>query len=162
MDMNTAKLGFQKAGLRLCFALILGLLVVPGYVVAPLLFAELDSAQAGHLAGKMFHLANVAMLILAAAAMVFCKRIGVTKRIWQLLLAVALFVAANEFGVATMIAMIKTEAGGSVSLLADDDPMRWMFGFWHGLGSVLQLIATLLMVALVMKRIQPDSSGDAA
>lgn len=153
MDLNYSRSKFQHAGLRLCFALMLGLLVVPGYVVAPLLFTEFESAQAGLIAGKIFHLSNYAILILVAASVVFCKRIGVSKGVWYLLLAVAAMVATNEFGVSTMIAMIKEEAG-NVSALAADDSLRLFFAFWHGLGSVMHLVSTLLMAALVMRRVE--------
>ena len=129
---------------------MLGLLVVPAYVFAPLLFVELESAQAGLIAGKAFHLSNMSILILALAASVFCYRIRVAKSTWYLLCAVTLMVLINTFGVASMMTMIKAEAG-DISTLGNDDPLRWAFSFWHGMGSIIQLLSTVLMVALVMK-----------
>jgi len=140
----------HQAGLKLSLALMLGLLVVPGYVLAPILFAELSSAQAGLIAGKVFYVSNIAILILACAAAAFCYRIQVTKATWYLLIAVAVLVVANAFGVSTMIAMIKTEAG-DITSLSPEEPLRWAFAFWHGLGSILHLISAILMVILVMK-----------
>jgi len=138
------------SGLKLCLALMLGLLVVPAYVVAPMLFSQLESAQAGLIAGKIFHVSNLAILMLSLAALVFCYRIRVKKTTWYMLIAVFVMVAINVFGVSTMMAMIKTEVG-DISALPKDDSMRIMFGFWHGFGSILQLVCTFLVVALVMK-----------
>jgi len=149
----------HSAGLKLCFALMLGLLVVPAYVVAPLLFAELASVQAGTVAGKVFHIANLAILLLSFAAAVFCYRLKhVAKSTWYLLLAVAVMVACNVFGVSAVMAMIKAEAG-DISALAEGDSMRWMFAFWHGLGSVLHLLSSIMVVALVMKGLCPHASS---
>ena len=148
MNASTSKIHF--AGLKLSLALVLALLVVPAYVVAPILFTELESVQAGLIAGKVFHLSNMAVLILGLAAAVFCYRIQVKKSTWYLLSAVLILVALNTFGVAHMMAMIKTEAG-DISALADDDAMRLMFKFWHGLGSIMHLITTVLVAILVMQ-----------
>jgi len=94
------------AGLKLSLALMLALLIVPAYVVAPVLFAELTSAQAGLIAGKIFHVSNLAFLILCVAAALFARRLGVTKATWYLLLAVTLMVAINVFAVSTMMTMM--------------------------------------------------------
>jgi len=60
---------------RLCLGLMLGLLVVPGYVVAPVLFANAGSASlAGTLAGDVFHMANTSILFLVATVVVFWFR----------------------------------------------------------------------------------------
>ena len=138
------------SGLRLSFALMLGLLLVPAYVVAPVLFAELDPVQAGMIAGKIFYIANVAMLMLAFAGFMFCYRIGVKKTTWYLLVAVTLLVVINAFGVTSMMSMIKAEAG-DITALDKTDPLRLAFAFWHGMGSILQLISSLLVVVLVMR-----------
>ena len=147
--MNTTK-GIHFSGLRLSLALILGLLVVPAYVVAPMLFAELESVQAGLIAGEVFYTSNLAILILAVASALFCQRIQVKKSTWYLLGLVVLMVAINAFGVTSMMAMIKAEVG-DISALSHDNPLRWAFAFWHGMGSMLQLITTILVVVLVMR-----------
>ncbi|MDX8384729.1 MAG: DUF4149 domain-containing protein [Ghiorsea sp.] len=158
MATEHKKVARQAAGLKLCFALMLGLLVVPAYVVVPLLFGELESVQAGLIAGKIFHISNLAILLLAVAAAIFCYRLShVAKSTWYVLIAVALLVACNTFAVASVMAMIKAEAG-DISALAQDDSMRWMFAFWHGLGSIIHLLSTLLAAALVMKSLCPQRS----
>ncbi len=141
------------AGLRLSFALMMGLLIVPAYVVAPILFAQLESMQAGLVAGKIFHVSNIAILILAVAAAWFCFRIKTSKTTWYLLGAVVLMVAINAFGVTVMMTAIKSEAG-DISALDKDDTLRLAFAFWHGIGSIMQLISALFMVVLVMKKQQ--------
>ena len=148
------------SGLRLSLALMLGLLVVPAYVVAPVLFAELESAQAGLIAGKIFHVSNLAILILAVAAGLFSYRIKVKKMTWYILGMITLMVAINAFGVSAMMAMIKTEAG-DITALTKEDPLRWAFAFWHGIGSVIQLVSSLLLVVLVMKSQCPKTKVEA-
>jgi len=159
MKMSKSKINY--AGLKISFALMLALLVVPAYVVAPVLFSELDSALAGLIAGKVFHVSNLAVLILAVAAGLFCKRIEAAKATWYLLIAVTVMVAVNAFGVSHMMALIKTEAG-DISALTHENPLRWAFSFWHGFGSILQLISSVLMVILVMKGQCPRPKDKAA
>ncbi len=146
----------QAAGLRLSLALMLGLLVVPAYVVAPVLFNMLDSKTAGLIAGKIFHVSNLGILLLAVAAAVFCFRMKVQKSTWYLLGTVALLVAINAFGVSSMMALLKSEAG-DISALDKTDPLRLAFAFWHGIGSVMQLLSSLLVVILVMKSHKPTA-----
>ncbi len=136
--------------MRLCLALMLGLLVVSGYVVAPQLFAHADShAMAGMLAGHIFHLANSGVLILGVALLTFWLRVGQKSRVrWGLLTGLLLLVAANEFAVAPWIAALKTEAG-SITQLAADDPLRARFGMWHGISAIIHLLASLLATLLV-------------
>ena len=147
--MNKAK-NIHFSGLKLSLALILGLLVVPAYVVAPMLFAELESAQAGLIAGKVFYTSNLAILILIGASALFCQRVQVKKSTWYFLGLVGLMVAINAFGVTSMMSMIKAEAG-DITALDKDDPLRWAFAFWHGMGSMIHLITTVLVVVLVMR-----------
>ncbi len=139
---------------------MLGLLVVPAYVVAPILFAELESMQAGAIAGKIFHISSIAVLIFAVAAAVFAYRIRAQKMTWYLLGFVALMVATNAFAVSAMMAAIKAEAG-DISALPKDDPMHLAFAFWHGIGSVMQLISSLFLIVLVMKSQRPKSKVEA-
>lgn len=148
------------SGLRLSLALMLGLLVVPAYVVAPILFAELESAQAGLVAGKIFHTSNIAVLILGVAAAVFAYRIQVQKITWVLLGMVILMIAINAFAVSEMMAAIKTEAG-DISALPKDDPLHLAFSFWHGIGSVMQLLSSLFLIVLVMKSQRPKNKVEA-
>ncbi|MDX8386928.1 MAG: DUF4149 domain-containing protein [Ghiorsea sp.] len=161
MNTPTKTSKVHHAGLKLCLALILGLLIVPAYVVVPLLFAELESVQAGLIAGKTFHISNLVILILTFAAAVFSYRIKVAKSTWYLLITVAILVVINAFGVTHMMSMIKAEAG-DISALSPDEPLRWAFAFWHGMGSIIHLISSLLAVVLVMKGQCPQAKNKEA
>ena len=139
--------------LRLCLAMMLGLLVVPGYVVTSVLFAKAESsAVAGMLAGHLFHVANMGLLLLAVAVAFFWMRLaGEGKTIgrlrWLLLAAIALLVALNEFVMAAKIESLTAQVG-AVAELAEDDPMRQTFRIWHGAASLMHLLATLAAVLL--------------
>ncbi|HXH72798.1 MAG TPA: DUF4149 domain-containing protein [Mariprofundaceae bacterium] len=144
-----------RAGtLRLCLALMLGLLVVSGYLVAPLLFKYAGSQQlAGMLAGHIFHSANLGILFLAVAAAMFWLRMdgqgpSQNKLRWGLLLALVLLVAVNEFALAPKMAALKA-AMGPIDLLPKDNPQRAEFGMWHGISAVLHLLSTLAAAWLV-------------
>ena len=151
---------------RMCLALMLGLLIVPAYVVVPVLFDKAGSVTlAGALAGDIFHLANMGIILLIAAVLVFWFRMvksgaDIGRVRWGLLLVIGLLVAGNEYGIAPMIADIKAQAG-SFDVLAEDDPQRKLFGLWHGVSAVVHLLASLCAVGLVaMGAMRPaDCSG---
>lgn len=138
------------AAARLCLALMFGLLLVPGYVVAPTLFAHAPSVtEAGMYAGKIFHISNTGVLLLAAALAAFWFRLKGRGRLnWTLLALCAVVVAANEYGISPVLAELKA-AAGSLDALPKDDPIRAKFGMWHGISAAVHLVATLLAAALV-------------
>ncbi len=139
---------------RLCLALILGLLVVSGYVVVPVLFAKAGShALAGSLAGAVFHVTNMGIVFLAAAVMVFWLRMRKSGTVigrlrWSLLLLVAVLVVGNEYGVTPVIADLKAQMG-PIDLVADDDPQRKLFGIWHGVSALIHMFAAIAAAFLV-------------
>jgi len=134
---------------RLSLALVLALLVVPGFVVAPVLFANLDSrALAGHLAGIIFHMTNRGMLILLLAVALFWWKREAGRWRWMMLGAVACLVGVNEFVLSPMMEHLKS-ATGSIDALPSGDPQRAEFGRWHGISEVLHLLATFISTALV-------------
>jgi hypothetical protein len=140
-----------RAGtIRICLALMLGLLVVPGYVVVPILFAHAGShALAGTLAGHIFHAANLGILALALGVAALWLWAGHGCRLlWGLLLAIVFLVALNEFWIAGVIGDLKA-AMGSVQATPADDPLRKRFGMWHGISSVLHLVSSLLTLGLL-------------
>ncbi|MFQ5344611.1 MAG: DUF4149 domain-containing protein [Mariprofundus sp.] len=150
MSVDCIRIG----AVRLCLALMLGLVVVPGYVVAPVLFAKAGSISlAGSLAGNVFHLTNIGFLFLTAAVTVFWLRMRKTgthagRVRWSLLLLGILFIATNEFGIAPVIADLKMQIG-PMDQLADDDPQRKLFGIWHGVSALLHLFAAISAAVLV-------------
>ena len=141
---------FRMGAIRFCLAMILGLLLVSGYVVAPVLFAKAESSMlAGMLAGHIFHVANAGVIFLVAAVAAFWIRLGGVGRLnWILLLLVAVFVAGNEFILSPMMQALK-DAAGAMDALPKDDPQRMQFAMYHGVSAVLHLIASGMAVLLV-------------
>ncbi|EAU54036.1 DUF4149 domain-containing protein [Mariprofundus ferrooxydans] len=148
MSVNCIRIGAT----RLCLALMLALLVVPGYIVAPVLFSTAPSQSlAGEIAGNIFHISLISLLFLAAATAAFWMRMqdgGVGRRRWILLLTLSILVAVNAFALAPVMAEIKAQMG-PIDLVAKDDPQRQLFGMWHGISAVMHLISTLLAALLV-------------
>ena len=146
--------GIRMGSVRLCLALMLGLLVVPGYVVVPVLFAKAGSMSlAGALAGDIFHLANMALLFLAVAVMLFWSRmakagLSIGRLRWASLVLVAVLITGNEYGITPVIMDLKAQMG-PIDLVAKDDPVRKLFGIWHGVSAVIHLLAAMMMVGLV-------------
>lgn len=141
----------RGAAVRLSLALMAGLLIVTGYVVVPVLFARAaGSAEAGMLAGHIFHVVNKGVLLLAVAVALFWWRMGgMGKLRWTILLVMMVFVAVNEFALTPVIVDIKNQAG-PIDLLAKDHPQRVAFGMWHGISAGIHLLASLCAAALVI------------
>jgi len=145
---------------RVCLAMMLALLVVPGYVVAPVLFAKAGSVSlAGMLAGEIFHAANISILLLAVALAFFWKRMQgkhtkANRWRWILLFVVVALVAMNEFVLSSIMADIKLQMG-PIEDVARDDPQRRLFGMWHGLSAILHLLTTIIAVLLVALGARP-------
>ncbi|MDX8401165.1 MAG: DUF4149 domain-containing protein [Mariprofundaceae bacterium] len=143
----------RAAGARICLALIAGLLVVTGYLAAPVLFRLAESrVEAGMLAGQMFHLSNMGVLLLSAAVAAFWMRMRrgavIGRWRWGLLAGLVLMVSVNAFILAPMMADIKQQLG-PVELAAPNDPLRARFGMLHGVGSALHLVASIAALGLV-------------
>ncbi|PCI42776.1 MAG: hypothetical protein COB41_08810 [Proteobacteria bacterium] len=140
----------RMGAIRLCLAMMLGLLMVSGYVVTPILFAKAESSmQAGMLAGHIFHMVNIGVLFLAAAVASFWMRSHTAGRLnWVLLLLIVLLISINEFGISPLIQGIK-DSVDAIDALAKDDPQRVQFGMYHGVSAVCHLLASLMAALLV-------------
>jgi len=143
---------------------MLGLLVVSGYVVTPILFTKADSSmQAGMLAGHIFHMVNIGVLFLGVAVASFWMRSHTAGRLnWILLLLIVLLISINEFGISPLIQDIK-DSVGAIDALAKDDPQRMQFGMYHGISAVCHLLASLmaaLLVALGGKAYKDDAKHE--
>lgn len=160
------KIACLRAGaIRLCLAMMLALLVVPGYIVAPVLFAGAGSqALAGELAGRIFHFSLIALLFLGAAVASFWWRmqsdgLAIGRSSWLLLAVVCLLVAINVFALAPLMADIKHQMG-PIDLIPKENPLRQKFGMWHGISAVVHLLASI--VAAILVAVAPggaDSKG---
>jgi len=148
-------LALQLAASRLCAALMLGLLVVSGFVVAPVLFAHAGDRQlAGMLTGQIFHLSNLGLLLLATANGAFWLRlrssgIAIGRSHWLLLAILVLLIAINEWGIAPQMAAIKAASPHGIDTLAIHDPLRSRFGMLHGISEILHLLAMVASAWLV-------------
>lgn len=134
---------------RLLLASVFGLLLVPGYVVAPVLFAEASSSHvAGTLAGVIFHVCNLMILIAMMLVAMMWSLESVNRLSWILLLALGLAVCLNEFAISPVIVGLKVamaEAGPNA-------PDKAVFSLWHGLASAIHLASTLLAAVLLVNR----------
>lgn len=147
--MAVSKACVRMGGIRLSLAMVFALLVVPGFVIAPVLFAKLDSHTAGMVAGDIFHLANMGILLLSMAIAAFWMRVSSLGWLnWSLLGVLILLVCANEFAIAPVMQTMK-DSVGDMSALPKDDPQRMQFGILHGISEVVHLLATIMALVLV-------------
>lgn len=145
--------------MRLSLALVLALLAVPGYVLAPVLFSSLHShAQAGHLAGIIFHIANRGALVLLLAVAAFWWKREAGRWRWMMLATVACLASVNEFLLSPLMEHLKL-AMGSIDALPPGDPGRAEFGMWHGVSAILHLLATLVSAFMVALGLPLGRSG---
>ena len=130
---------------RVLLALWVGALWTVGFVVAPVLFAELDRPTAGTIAGILFHYLNFAGLLIGAFLLVRNRRTPKSATAPALLLVLMLVsILINEFGLAPEIAVLR-EAG-----FAAGSEAATRFGRLHGAASVLYLINALFGLTLLV------------
>lgn len=126
---------------RVLLTLWVGSLWVAGFVVAPLLFAELDDrALAGSVAGSLFSLTSYIGLGCGGLLLVLN---GTTFRRsnWRALVIVSmlLLVVIGQFVITPMVAELRVQG-------LTDTPR---FGQLHGLASVLFIMTSVLGLGLV-------------
>ncbi len=139
----------RMGAVRFCLAMMMGLLVVSGYVVAPVLFAKAASHQeAGMLAGHIFHIVNISVLFLAVAVASFWFRMSVGRFYWILLVILMILLSVNEFAISPWMQALK-DSVASVSALPKDSPIYAKFSIYHGISAIAHLIATVSAIILV-------------
>ena len=126
---------------RILLTLWVGSLWVAGFVVAPLLFAELDDrALAGSVAGSLFTLTSYIGLVCGSLLLIFN---GVNFRCinWRAVVIVCmlLLVVIGQFVITPMVADLRVQG-------LTDTPR---FGQLHGLASVLFILTSVLGLLLV-------------
>ena len=126
---------------RIMLTLWVGSLWVVGFVVAPLLFAELhDRALAGSTAGTLFTVTSY--IGLAAGSVLLLLNVAVRKCInWRALVLIGMLclVVIGQFVITPMVADLRMQG-----LTASP-----RFGQLHGVASVLFLLTSVLGLILV-------------
>ena len=123
-----------------------------GYLVAPMLFANLADRQvAAMLAGKLFVLIGWIGLGCAAYLLVFMllRSGSAALKRWSfwLVLLMAGLTAASQFGIHPLLAQLKADA---LPREVMESVMRDRFVAWHGIASVLYLLQSVLGLLVVI------------
>jgi len=126
---------------RILLTLWVGSLWVAGFVVAPLLFAELhDRALAGSTAGTLFTVTSY--IGLAAGSVLLLLNVAVRKCInWRALVLIGMLclIVIGQFVITPMVADLRMQG-------LTESPR---FGQLHGMASVLFLLTSVLGLILV-------------
>jgi len=126
---------------RILLTLWAGNLWVVGFVVAPVLFAELDDrALAGSTAGTLFTLTSYTGLV--CGALLLLLNGVIQKRVnWRALVitGMLLLIVTGQFVITPMVADLRVQG-------LTDTPR---FGQLHGVASVLFLLTSILGLVLV-------------
>ena len=126
---------------RILLTLWVGSLWVAGFVVAPLLFTELDDrALAGSVAGSLFTLTSYIGLACGSLLLIF-NGVNFRRINWRVVVIVSmlLLVVVGQFVITPMVADLRVQG-------LTDTPR---FGQLHGLASVLFIITSVLGLVLV-------------
>jgi hypothetical protein len=135
------KASLLPAAERILLTLWVGSLWVAGFVVAPLLFAELDDrALAGSVAGSLFTLTSYIGLV-CGCLLLLLNAAGFRCSNWRavIMICMLLLVMIGQFVITPMVAELRVQG------LTDTS----RFGQLHGLASVLFLITSVLGLVLV-------------
>ena len=126
---------------RILLTLWVGALWVAGFIVAPLLFAELDDrALAGSIAGSLFTITSY-LGLLCGSLLLIINGVSFRAGNWRVFIIVSmlLLVVIGQFVITPMVVELRTQG-------LTDTPR---FGQLHGLASVLFIITSVLGLVLV-------------
>jgi len=133
---------------KILLTLWVGGMWTAGYVVAPILFKQLDRMTAGHIAGQMFTIISyIGLVALLAVLLLAMMQIGMRAwRQWRyrIVLVMLLLVVIAQFGLQPVMVELKT-AG-----LQGSNARQ--FASLHAVASILYLINSVLGLALVAWR----------
>jgi len=139
-------MNLPRVGENLIQTLWVGALWSVGYVAAPTLFAHLDSATAGRIAGELFTiiawLSMVCGMLLLLAQRGGSRSVAATRSRNRLIPAIMALIGCSEWIVRPLM---------EASRLPDGSPGE-NFGMLHGVSALLYLSASLLAVLLVVLR----------
>jgi len=126
---------------RILLTLWVGSLWAAGFIVAPLLFTELDDrALAGTIAGSLFAI-TAYIGVLCGSLLLLLNGASFRRINWRavVILSMLLLVTVGQFVIAPMVAELRVQG-------LTDSPR---FGQLHGLASVLFLLTSVLGLVLV-------------
>jgi len=145
--MNNQRL-FQITD-HLVLTLWVGGMWMAGFVIAPLLFSELDRHTAGMVGGKMFAVISYIGLVCGSMLLVsaFYNEGKSALRQWRgrILVIMLVIVCIMEFVFAPMMADLKSQG------LVEGSEIMKRFGQLHGIASAFYLINSLLGLILVIQ-----------
>ena len=145
---------FLPAAERILLTLWVGALWVAGFIVAPLLFAELDDrALAGSIAGSLFTMTSY-LGLLSGGLLLLINGLSFRTGNWRafVIAGMLLLVVIGQFVVTPMVVELRAQG-------LTDTPR---FGQLHGVASVLFIITSvlgLLLVAAGQKKTSQTFSG---
>lgn len=145
----------KKLSEALYFALIslwVGGMWAIGYLAAPVLFSSLGDRQlAGVVAGKLFLLIGWiglgAALYLLVFLLVRWRGQVFGRSVFWLVILMAVFVAASQFGIQPLMVQMKADAWPRDVM---ESVLRDRFVTWHGISSILYLLQSLLGLWLIV------------
>ncbi len=132
---------FHVISERILLTLWVGALWVTGFMVAPLLFAELDDrALAGTIAGSLFTLTSYVGL-LCGSVLLLLNGVSFRRLNWRavVIAGMLLLVVVGQFVITPLVADLRVQG------LTDSA----RFGQLHGLASILFLTTSVLGLVLV-------------
>ena len=135
------KSNLLPAAERILLTLWVGALWVAGFIVAPLLFAELDDrALAGSIAGSLFTITSY-LGLLCGSLLLIINGLSLRAGNWRafIIFGMLLLVGIGQFVITPMVVELRTQG-------LTDTPR---FGQLHGLASVLFIITSVLGLVLV-------------
>ncbi|SIN77629.1 protein of unknown function [Sulfurivirga caldicuralii] len=132
--MNTSELRRRVAALSLWFSALVAQAVI-GYVVAPVLFTQLDKKTAGHIAGILLNGVEISAVVLVVAGLLLWRQ----RVVAWLALAFVLLQGVQLLYLNPAMAALK-HAGAAESQ---------QFMMLHGVSHALYLAGILLLAGLV-------------
>jgi uncharacterized membrane protein len=126
---------------RILLTLWVGALWVAGFIVAPLLFSELDDrALAGSLAGSLFTVTSY-LGLLCGSLLLIINGLSFRAGNWRtfIIFGMLLLVVIGQFVITPMVVELRAQG-------LTDTPR---FGQMHGMASVLFIITSVLGLVLV-------------
>jgi len=140
---------------RIVLTLWIGGLWTVGYLVAPVLFDQLQNpAQAGQIAGTLFTFMSWFGLASVLVLSVIYSFLDRAKWRFLVLLLIAVFVAISLFYLTPEIAGLRDMAGGAIEKGTE---IHKRFALLHGIASGLYLLVSLLGLLLVIR--QPERAS---